>query len=148
MWVSFASKHMSIVHFYIRYMSDGVPNNDVQVHGANMGPTWVLSAPEGPHVSPMNLAIRGYSIGSCGYSLIIKTLPLYVADICHHCTCICPDARPSVGTFEYRTEIFPPSFSSYQCFPVIHADQMPSFTVAEEITITLLVLRVLVCTKM
>ena len=29
-----------------------------KVHGANMGPTWVLSAPEGPHVDPMNLAIR------------------------------------------------------------------------------------------
>ena len=27
------------------------------VHGANMGPTWVLSAPGGPHVDPMNLAI-------------------------------------------------------------------------------------------
>ena len=25
---------------------------------ANMGPTWVLSAPGGPHVGPMNLAIR------------------------------------------------------------------------------------------
>ena len=24
-----------------------------------MGPTWVLSAPDGPHVGPMNLAIRG-----------------------------------------------------------------------------------------
>ena len=24
-----------------------------------MGPTWVLSTPEGPHVGPMNLAIRG-----------------------------------------------------------------------------------------
>ena len=24
-----------------------------------MGPTWVLSAPVGPHVGPMNLAIRG-----------------------------------------------------------------------------------------
>ena len=23
-----------------------------------MGPTWVLSAPDGPHVGPMNLAIR------------------------------------------------------------------------------------------
>ena len=30
---------------------------DSKVHGANMGPTWVLSAPDGPHVSPMNLAI-------------------------------------------------------------------------------------------
>ena len=32
---------------------------DSKVHGANMGPTWVLSAPGGPHVGPMKLAIRG-----------------------------------------------------------------------------------------
>ena len=31
---------------------------DSKVYGANMGPTWVLSAPDGPHVGPMNLAIR------------------------------------------------------------------------------------------
>ena len=31
---------------------------DSKVPGANMGPTWVLSAPDVPHVSPMNLAIR------------------------------------------------------------------------------------------
>ena len=30
---------------------------DSKVRGANMGPTWVLSAPDGPHVGPMNLAI-------------------------------------------------------------------------------------------
>ena len=29
-----------------------------KVHGANMGPTWVPSAPNGPHVGSMNLAIR------------------------------------------------------------------------------------------
>ena len=34
---------------------------DSKVHGANMGPTWVLSAPDGPHVGPMNLAIREVS---------------------------------------------------------------------------------------
>ena len=28
-----------------------------KVHGANMGPTWVLSAPDGPHVGPMSIAI-------------------------------------------------------------------------------------------
>ena len=28
-----------------------------KVHGANMGPTWVLSVPDGPHVGPMNVAI-------------------------------------------------------------------------------------------
>ena len=31
---------------------------DSKVHGANMGPTRVLSAPGGPHAGPMNLAIR------------------------------------------------------------------------------------------
>ena len=33
-------------------------STDSKVHGANMGPTWVLSAPDGPHVGPMNLATR------------------------------------------------------------------------------------------
>ena len=33
----------------------GIP--DSKVHGANMGLTWVLLAPDGPHVGPMNLAI-------------------------------------------------------------------------------------------
>ena len=31
---------------------------DSKVHGANMGPTWALSAPGGPHVGPINLAVR------------------------------------------------------------------------------------------
>ena len=31
---------------------------DSKVHGANRGPTWVLLNPDGPHVGPMNLAIR------------------------------------------------------------------------------------------
>ena len=30
---------------------------DSKVHGANMGPTWVLPAPDGPHVGPINLAV-------------------------------------------------------------------------------------------
>ena len=37
-------------------MPNGHP--DSKVHGANMGPTCVLSAPGGPHVGPMNLALR------------------------------------------------------------------------------------------
>ena len=35
---------------------------DNKVLWANMGPTWVLSAPDGSHVGPMNLAIRVYSL--------------------------------------------------------------------------------------
>ena len=31
---------------------------DSKVHEANMGPTWVMSAPDGSHVGPINLAIR------------------------------------------------------------------------------------------
>ena len=31
---------------------------DSNVHGANMGPTWVLPAPDGPYADPMKLAIR------------------------------------------------------------------------------------------
>ena len=34
------------------------PCPDSKVQGANTGPTWVLSAPDGPHVGPMNLTIR------------------------------------------------------------------------------------------
>ena len=37
---------------------------DSKVHGANMGPTCVLSAPDGPHVGPMNLAIMIFCPGS------------------------------------------------------------------------------------
>ena len=39
---------------------------DSKVHGVNMGPTWVLSAPDGPHVGSMNLAIR---IGFLSYHM-------------------------------------------------------------------------------
>ena len=31
---------------------------DSTVHGANMGPIWGRQDPGGPHVGPMNLAIR------------------------------------------------------------------------------------------
>ena len=32
---------------------------DNKVYGANMGPTWVLAAPDGRYVASMKLAIRG-----------------------------------------------------------------------------------------
>ena len=31
---------------------------DGKVHGAHMGPTWVLSVPGRPHMDPINLAVR------------------------------------------------------------------------------------------
>ena len=42
---------VAVYNFNLRYP-------DTKVHGANMGPNWVLSVPDGPHVGPMNLAIR------------------------------------------------------------------------------------------
>ena len=42
----------------VKIVTELVVHTDSKVHGANMGPTWVLSAPDGPHVGPMNLAIR------------------------------------------------------------------------------------------
>ena len=33
-------------------------NTDSKVHVAPMGPAWVLSAPGGPNVGPMNFAIK------------------------------------------------------------------------------------------
>ena len=38
-----------------RWAFDKIP--DSKVHGANMGPTWVLSAPDGPYVGSIKLAI-------------------------------------------------------------------------------------------
>ena len=39
------------------------PNSpDSKVCVANMGPTWVLSAPVGPHVGPTNITIREYTL--------------------------------------------------------------------------------------
>ena len=47
------------------------PYPDSKVHGTNMGPTWVLSAPDGPHVGPMNLVIGVMQSDRC--SMPVKT---------------------------------------------------------------------------
>ena len=47
-----------------KWFSPNHNNLDSKVHGANMGPIWVLSAPDGPHVGPMNLAIRENTISA------------------------------------------------------------------------------------
>ena len=43
-----------------RFSLDSFQQNtpDSKVHRDNMGPSWVLSDPDGPHVGTMNLAIR------------------------------------------------------------------------------------------
>ena len=62
---------------------------DSKVHGANMGPTWVLAAPDGPHVGPMNLAIRvfiSWSKDSSLVSLIVTCSYVHYAVTCEHFT--------------------------------------------------------------
>ena len=44
--------YISFCHGFIKHVPDS------KIDGANMGPTWVLSAPGGPHVGPTSLAIR------------------------------------------------------------------------------------------
>ena len=57
---------------------------DSKVHGANMGLTWVLSAPDGPHVGLMNLAIKvdSFMERNPRISRLIASIPLPQTD-CH-----------------------------------------------------------------
>ena len=62
---SYCSFFISIIIYYISmnlikwrtFPLITISNPDSKVHGVNMGPTRVLSAPGGPHVGPMHLAI-------------------------------------------------------------------------------------------
>ena len=58
---------------------------DSKVHGANMGPTWVLSAPDGPHVGPMNLAIRdiNHSLNQWWHNLLNGLKNNYIMQVYH-----------------------------------------------------------------
>ena len=59
---------------------------DSKVHVANMRPTWVLSVPDGPHVSPMNLAIGVYicSKMSKGNGIIFKAWMVFNKTALYH----------------------------------------------------------------
>ena len=52
------------------------PHDCFAVHWANTGPTWVLLAPERPHVDPMILAIRlcssGWSVWPSGHGTMLQ----------------------------------------------------------------------------
>ena len=47
---------------------------DNKIHGANIGPTWILSAPDGPHIGPMNLTIREVFASNAWY--ILELVPV------------------------------------------------------------------------
>ena len=55
---------------------------DSKVHGVNMGHTWVMSAPDGPNVGPMNLAIRGVPYPHCLLPQWLITCRLRVPPFC------------------------------------------------------------------
>ena len=60
-WIVYVLWCAKYQHFVSHYLVLVININlylDSKAHGANMGPTWVLLAPGGPHVGPMNLAIR------------------------------------------------------------------------------------------
>ena len=58
--------HILVLYVYmVSYFFAYSATSDSKVHGANMGPTWVLSVPDGPHVGPRNLAIRDAFILLC-----------------------------------------------------------------------------------
>ena len=56
-------------------------NPDSKVHGAKMGLTWVLSAPDGPHVAPMNLAIRE-AMDKCRYEITHQSIEAWNPSNC------------------------------------------------------------------
>ena len=51
---------VSAIHSRISpiHMTNNRGNPDSKVHGANIGPTWILSVPSESHVDPINLAVR------------------------------------------------------------------------------------------
>ena len=68
-----------------------VAGPDSKVHGANMGPTWVLSAPDGPHVGQMNLALQGCNYRrektqagrSCRFLINLPACPAIIKTACN-----------------------------------------------------------------
>ena len=75
--------------------ASNTPDSNVDV--ANMGPTWVLSAPGRPHVSLMNLAIRDNFVAVTLESWFFLLAPLSWLG-CHKCpyfSCPLPCSIPS-----------------------------------------------------
>ena len=57
-WTFIVSVAVDVLVHSVFGVKHFLPNPDSKVHGANMVPTWVLSASDGPHDGPMDLAIR------------------------------------------------------------------------------------------
>ena len=75
-------RHFTQQRFHYFHLFISIP--DSKVHGANMGPTWVLSVPDGPHVGPMNLAIRD-CFPLLPYPLVAQQLMWLMFNACNRC---------------------------------------------------------------
>ena len=53
-----------------------------KIHGANMGPTWVLSAPDWPHVDSRNLAVRVEHLFRPNELMAFNQFDLLISAIC------------------------------------------------------------------
>ena len=78
-WLVFYKKKCAIIYTWISFLnnllmhlSSVVNNPDRKVHGANMGPTWVLSAQMGTMLAPWTL-ISGNSTGFHANSWALRT---------------------------------------------------------------------------
>ena len=67
--------HHAMLNLIYNYFWPRQSLPDSKVHGAYMGPTWVLSAPAGPHIGPMNLAIKAVSCTQ--FYLLYHTQPIH-----------------------------------------------------------------------
>ena len=78
--------NFAIPEFYFLNIIYILLYTDSKAHVANTGPTLVLSVPDGPHVSPMNLAIRVYicSKMSKGNGIIFKAWMVFNKTTLYH----------------------------------------------------------------
>ena len=75
--------NINLILTYNHKMNHLGSNPDSKVHAAHMGPTWVLSAPGGPHVGPVNLAVREgmYHLPCITNVLYAKCVPTYMLSV-------------------------------------------------------------------
>ena len=80
--VKYECDSIDVIHTYLTLAVSLTQNGafpDSKVHGANMGPTWFLSAPGGPHVGPMHLTI---GVGLHHPQFLFETLAAVVVARC------------------------------------------------------------------
>ena len=73
-WLNDFVKFLSAMCSFLSTEDQTFP--DSKVHGANMGPTWVLLAPDGPHVGPWTLLSGLAIIGNLYTNILSSKCPL------------------------------------------------------------------------